>query len=211
LAMCDQHGFVETSPKSLAHQARINMDDFATSIEVLESPDEESGSPEFEGRRVSKCEGGWLVLNYEKYRGKLLNSKENEQARDRMRKHRAKKAGESEQDSVTLRNLASAFASEFDILWSDYPNKKGKTKAKAKFIKARKDGIELDIIADGLTRYKSYVASQRKGGFADLKWQDGSTWFNEGWVDEYEVEAPAKPTTPHYDPDGSPRRFGDAK
>jgi len=200
LAKSDQHGMVLTAPTSLALLARINKDDFDRAINVLESPDEETSTDDYDGRRVGKIEGGWLILNYQKYREKLLDGKEREQTRERVRRYRERKANNEEcnGESVTLRNSASVYASEFDTLWAEYPNKKGKATARAKFIKARKD-TELQVIVLGLVRYKAYVKSQRNGGFKDLKWQDGSRWFNGGWEDEYEVDS-SKQTRP----DGSP-------
>ena len=177
LAMCDQHGFVEAAPNALAHQARISMDEFTASIEKLQSPDEYSSSSEYEGRRVSKCEGGWVVLNYEKYRGKLLNSKENEQARDRMRKHRAKLAGEESEQSVTLRNPASASPSSFDVFWEAYPRKTGKMAAEKAW---KKHNPDIDKCLTALEWQKK-----------DVQWQDKAyiphpaTWLNRGsWDDE---------------------------
>ena len=48
-----------------------------------------------------------------------------------------------------------------------------------------KAGVDKLVIIEGVTRYINYVAYRRKTDFADLKYRDGSTWFNgKGWEDE---------------------------
>lgn len=176
LAMCDQHGFVEAAPNALAHQARISMDAFSKSICILESPDEYSSSSEYEGRRVSKCDGGWVVLNYEKYRSKVLNTKENEQARERMRRHRARLSGVEiqEEAEAELRNVT---LDAFDTFWQAYPRKVGKAAALKAWKKHKPD---IDKCLAALEWQKN-----------DDQWQDKSfiphpaTWLNRGsWDDE---------------------------
>ena len=68
LAMADANGVVYASIGGLAHTARVNRDACEMAIQKLESPDPDSRSPEFEGRRIKKIEGGFLLLNYAKYR-----------------------------------------------------------------------------------------------------------------------------------------------
>src|SRR5688572_4159788 len=68
LAMADANGVVYASVGGLAHTARVNRDACEKAIGKLESPDPDSRSPEFEGRRIKKVEGGFLLLNYAKYR-----------------------------------------------------------------------------------------------------------------------------------------------
>jgi hypothetical protein len=81
----------------------------------------------------------------------------------------------------------------FDNVWNLYPNKAGKQRAKKGFDKAIKAGVDVAIIVDGVERYKAYVAAQRKGGFKDLKYQNGATWFcNNGWEDEYTISEPER-------------------
>jgi hypothetical protein len=66
LAMADSQGFVSSSRSGLLRAANIPQSDFDTAI--LESPDVDSRSPEHDGRRIQKCDGGWTVLNYRRYR-----------------------------------------------------------------------------------------------------------------------------------------------
>lgn len=70
-------------------------------LERLGSPDPESRSEEFEGRRLVRVNGGYLVLNYEKYRERDIT------AADRAKRYREKQAElkaakASHRDGVTV-------------------------------------------------------------------------------------------------------------
>ncbi|MHC4361221.1 MAG: hypothetical protein ACYSTZ_00235 [Planctomycetota bacterium] len=92
LAMADWEGVVEASPAGLAPLARVSLKDCKSALHKLMSPDPESKNPDHEGRRVAKIEGGFLILNYTKFREKRSKEFERGKARERQRKHRAKKA-----------------------------------------------------------------------------------------------------------------------
>ena len=75
-------------------------------------------------------------------------------------------------------NIYNAF---FEETWSLYPNKKGKgTISNTK----KKEIYELgEEFKRCISRYEDYVKEERKKGFKDLKYQNGSTFFNNGYVD----------------------------
>jgi len=107
LAMSDENGFVFCSIPGLIRAANISQSEFDVACTVLESPDKYSRTPDFEGRRIEKCEGGWIILNFLKYR--LHSERVKEQTRDRVRRFRDKK-GNVTQGNVTCA-LPSASAS----------------------------------------------------------------------------------------------------
>lgn len=75
------------------------------------------------------------------------------------------------------------FAQEFELIWSKYPNKKGKDNARKDFIKARKEGITYDAIDKGLDNYIAYVKLNKLEQRYILH---GSTWMHQRrWNDEY--------------------------
>lgn len=102
LAMCDADGKVEASPSGLARRANVSMAECRTATEALEGPDLESKSPEWGGRRIEKVEGGWLILNYKKYRE--LRSPRQIQTADRQARFRARQ--DEEKESVPERDAA---------------------------------------------------------------------------------------------------------
>ena len=83
--------------------------------------------------------------------------------------------------SNSLKSNSKDYCTYFEKMWSLYPNKVGKgrisnTKKKEIF----KLGEEFKRC---INRYEDYVKEERKKGFKDLKYQNGSTFFNSGYVD----------------------------
>lgn len=68
LAMKDKDGIIQASKKNLAHRARVEPEECERALEILLNPDEETCTQEYEGRRIKEIEGGWLILNHDKYR-----------------------------------------------------------------------------------------------------------------------------------------------
>ena len=73
----------------------------------------------------------------------------------------------------------------FEALWAEYPKKQGKKNAFENYQRALKEGATDEIIADGIKRYKAYIASRPDGKKYTL---DGSTYFyQQRWQDEYNM------------------------
>jgi hypothetical protein len=68
LAMADQHGRVHASIPGLANRARVPVEDARKAIDTFLSPDRDSRTKDHEGRRVEEIDGGWRLINHEKYR-----------------------------------------------------------------------------------------------------------------------------------------------
>jgi hypothetical protein len=68
LVMADQNGFVEASVLGIAHQARVTPDQCRAALGCFQRPDPDSKDPENEGRRIVKVDGGFIILNHQKYR-----------------------------------------------------------------------------------------------------------------------------------------------
>lgn len=68
LAMADQNGRVWGSIPGLANRARVPVDDARLAIDTFLGPDPDSRTSDFEGRRIEAIDGGWRLLNHEKYR-----------------------------------------------------------------------------------------------------------------------------------------------
>lgn len=77
------------------------------------------------------------------------------------------------------------FEKEFNIIWNDYPNKKGKANALKSYIKARKKGTTKEDIYNGLKNYIKYIKLEK----IDQQYiKHGSTWFaQECWNDDYTI------------------------
>lgn len=86
LAMKDKDGVIEASIPGLADMARITLEECEEGLTRLSSPDRYSRTKDHDGRRIQEIDGGWIVLNHEKYRG--------DTSTERVRKHREKKYSE---------------------------------------------------------------------------------------------------------------------
>ena len=86
-----------------------------------------------------------------------------------------------------IKHRKPTIAERFEALWAEYPKKQGKKNAFESYQRAIRDGVSDDTIADGIRRYKDYIASRPDGKKYTL---DGSTYFcQRRWEDEYETSA----------------------
>ena len=91
LASADATGFVAGSIPGMARMARMTVEEGEAAIKILEGPDNYSRSTEFDGRRIEwvKDLGGWVILNYDRFRTRRDPEKRREYMREYMRKKRA--------------------------------------------------------------------------------------------------------------------------
>jgi hypothetical protein len=100
LALADARGCVVASIPGLAHVARIPIAKTEAAIATFLAPDKWSRSKEHEGRRIEEIEGGWRLLNYEKYREGRDPEIRREQVREAVQRHRARNPGKP--DVITV-------------------------------------------------------------------------------------------------------------
>jgi len=91
LALKDRWHIVSASLPGLADAARVSIKDCEKALKILASPDQYSRSKGFDGRRIEECDGGWAILNGEKYRNKMSQDERNEYQRLKQREYRARK------------------------------------------------------------------------------------------------------------------------
>jgi len=88
--------------------------------------------------------------------------------------------------SINNTNNKEIYKESFERLWKLYPNKKGKESAYKSFVKAMKDGVQLEEIEDGIEKYITYIETK---GVKPEYIKHGSTWFNQKcWEDDYDIE-----------------------
>jgi hypothetical protein len=68
LALRDVTGYVPAALPGLANAARVSIAECEAAVAKLEAPDQYSRTPDYDGRRIKKVEGGWIVLNHQKFR-----------------------------------------------------------------------------------------------------------------------------------------------
>jgi hypothetical protein len=93
LAMADRKGRVFASTTGLAHRARVTEEQLEAALECFLAPDRKSRTKDHEGRRIVEIDGGWHLLNHEKYR----SIRDDETIKESKRKYAAKKRAEEKE------------------------------------------------------------------------------------------------------------------
>jgi hypothetical protein len=105
LAIADQNGEVQASIPGLARLAAVSISDAEIAISKFLGPDPYSRTPENDGRRIAKIDGGWELLNHAKYRRMASLAEAKEANAERQRRHRERNAPVTHSNaSVTHRN-----------------------------------------------------------------------------------------------------------
>lgn len=90
---------------------------------------------------------------------------------------------DKEQEKPSNKLLEKDLKSDFESIWKEYPNKKGKARAFASYKKAIKDGLDNQTIINGINDYKKEIAFKRTSKEYIMH---GSTFFNgERWNDDF--------------------------
>jgi hypothetical protein len=101
LAMADRNGEIQASIPGLARLAGVPIPDCEEALAKFIAPDPYSRTPDDEGRRIEKIEGGWALLNHAKYREMASRDDSKASNTERQRRHREK---EKRNATVTPRN-----------------------------------------------------------------------------------------------------------
>jgi hypothetical protein len=224
LAISDKNGIVEASLPGLADISRVDLSQCIEALEKLKQPDKFSRSQEYEGRRIREVDGGWLLLNYTKYRGMLISEKIREQTRIRVAKHRERRrnsnvtvtrnidltqdnahtdpdpdptADPDPKGSIKEKSIKkkNAYPDDFLQFWDAYPKKIGKKIALIAWQKAKRDGLpNIDIVIQSLQKQKMSQQWINDRG----KWiPNPKKWIDEGrWDDEIDLRTPTMASEP---------------
>jgi len=102
----------------------VSLEKTEEAIQVLSEPDLGSRSKEYEGRRIKAIDGGWLILNGEKYRRKSSIEHRREYQRDWKRNKREE---EKEELSTPVHNVEKSdnvYTTEHNITEHNITDKK---------------------------------------------------------------------------------------
>lgn len=86
LAKCDNVGVIRASVPAFAHLCMVPIERLELILAILTSPDPYSRTPDNDGRRLEVIDGGWLIVNYVKYR-ELMQTKPQSHA-ERQKRYR---------------------------------------------------------------------------------------------------------------------------
>jgi hypothetical protein len=103
LAHSTAEGIADIHPRAIAEETGLTVDQVRAALDVLESPDYESRSPEEQGRRIVRTDEhrawGWRIVNYVKYRNIKNEADRREQNRQAQARFRSKHASASGEQS----------------------------------------------------------------------------------------------------------------
>lgn len=91
LALKGANQIVESTERFLAISSRLTSQECADALAKLESPDPASKSNEWEGRRIKRVEGGWLILNGERYSQMLTLQERRQYNSEKQKEYRARR------------------------------------------------------------------------------------------------------------------------
>lgn len=102
---CGWYGFVPAAGAGIARRALIPEEAGLAALERLASPDPGSRSVKWEGRRMVRVDGGYLILNYMDYRDKDHgNALRQKRYRERLKNRLSKGSTSSPQQSTDVHN-----------------------------------------------------------------------------------------------------------
>jgi hypothetical protein len=132
LAIADQHGEVQASIPGLARVSGVSLEAAENAINKFLAPDPYSRTPDDEGRRIEKIEGGWALLNHGKYR--LMASAEDSKKSnaDRQKRHRDKK---NRNANVTENNACVTLSNAQVTVKTDIAEAEAEAEAKKRITK----------------------------------------------------------------------------
>jgi hypothetical protein len=105
IVLCDAEGYVDMTPPAIAARTSIPLDIILKGIELLESPDKYSRTPDCDGRRIELVDPnrpwGWRIVNYLKYRQMASAEDKREADRKRIADKRASERDRTRQDATS--------------------------------------------------------------------------------------------------------------
>ena len=120
------YGFVAAAGVGIIRRAQIDENIGLDALEALGSPDQESRSPEHDGRRLVRVDGGYIVLNYQKYRDRDYTGAE------RARRYRERKLSSHRDSTASHRDITQAEAEAEGYIST---SSKTGTSARSRFVK----------------------------------------------------------------------------
>jgi len=177
-----RYGLVEAAGVAICRRACIPDDAGIGALIRLSKPEPDSRTPDFEGRRLIRIDGGFLVLNFARYRDKDYT------AADRQRRYRERQKAESNAvtslgDAVTSRQVTQAEAE----VYKNLPKKEG-SRAKG----ARIPSKHIDLIFQHwktVFEHPNAKASEKRRRLISARLKDYSLSELRSAIDGYKLSA----------------------
>lgn len=114
LALKDEGNICRATVPALAKLCNISPEQCEAYLEQFQSPDKYSRSQDFDGRRIEQVDGGWFVLNGQKYKDMLRGQERRDYIRVKVAEHRERvnKSKQSKQSKPIAEAEAEAVSSK---------------------------------------------------------------------------------------------------
>ena len=186
VAAMDEHGYVSmASVSNLARRANVSLSEAEEAVKTLESPDRIQPEQDHDGRRIERVEGGWMVLNSEKYRSMVTRAEALQKNRERVARFRAKKCNAPVMPSNVSVMQSDQSISEAEAIYDAYPRKLGKKEA----LKAINVSLKVKPKETLLEATRAYAEAVKGWPASDHQFIPyPATWFNQGHYDDDRTE-----------------------
>ncbi len=104
LALKDKNNICNATIPSLALLCNLSIENTQKYLQKFQEPDVFSRSQEYEGKRIKKVDGGFYILNGQKYQDLLRNAERTDYIRDKVRQYRANKKVKTNVNNVNTVN-----------------------------------------------------------------------------------------------------------
>lgn len=203
LALKDSDQVCRATVPALAKLNNLTIEEAEAILTKFEQPDPYSRSSEFEGRRIERCDQGWLILNGQKYQERIVQDERREykrlkaqEYREKNRRQRVDKRGQTwtrvdevdTQDPYKTNTRQKkeenkvAFAKRpFSRFWETYPKRNGRKAGKAKAEKVWKS-LKLedqDKALEALTAQLDNFRKCRQQGVFVAEFPDAFRWLRD--------------------------------
>lgn len=192
LALKDENHEVRVSVPGLADAAKVSLQDCEKALKILMEPDQYSRTKDYGGRRIAETDGGFCVLNGEKFRKQISKEERREYQKNWLKKKReANRQASTVDDEIDTtehnrtehNRTIGIYTSGFLSFWEEYPKKVGKSYC---FRIWQKKGLSTsieEILAAVKTQKETAQWEEEGGKFIP----NPATWLNQGrWEDEVE-------------------------
>lgn len=195
LAMADSGGRVLAAIPGLAKRAAVSIEATKKALGKFLAPDEYSRDKEHDGRRIREIDGGWLLLNYGKYREARNDDERKAYMREYMKQYRkqhvnnvsenkpplAKEEADIEADREEEKEKKK-YSVAFLAFWDAYPKKQAKGAAWKRWQQSRAEFPAIDVLIESIKK-QAATEQWRKDGGAYIP--NPATWLNSaGWEND---------------------------
>jgi hypothetical protein len=207
------YGFVEAVGGAIITKSHIEREQGWVALDALCAPDPQTTLLKHQGRLMQRVEGGYIILNYDRFYAFVDKKKKKERQDKWLGKVRSNKQPAQPEKKKPQKTTYSSVAikpstEDFSIFWEAYPRKTSKATALKSWLKIRPDAALLDVILAAVeAQSKSPQWVKDDGQFIPHP----ATWLNQRRWEDKPVGAPkasvdiqASWRTPAPEPDDLP-------